>query len=78
MAPAVGAAGLAAAMAQAQQQQQTTTMMVQPGVVAGRLATGGWAPTGPNHAAKPEEFSYAHSPPPAPAAAGIPGFGLQM
>jgi hypothetical protein len=76
MAP-VGAAELAAAMAQAQQ-QQATTMMVQPGVVTGQPMTGGWVATGPNHAAKPEEFSYAHSPPPAPTAAGIPGFGLQM
>jgi hypothetical protein len=74
MAP-VGAAELAAAMAQ---QQQTSTMVVQPGVVTGQPMTGGWAPTGNTHAAKPEEFSYAHSPPPAPAAAGIPGFGLQM
>jgi hypothetical protein len=71
MAPS-GDAEVAAAVLQAQQQQQATTMMVQPGVVTGRLATG------PNHAAKPEEFSYAHSPPHAPAAAGIPGFGPQM
>jgi hypothetical protein len=78
MAPA-GAVDVAAAVLQAQQQQQATTMMVQPGVVTGQPVMGGWAATGPNHAAKPQEgFPYAHSPPPAPAAAGIPGFGLQM
>jgi hypothetical protein len=76
MAP-VAAAEVAAAVLQAQP-HLTTTMMVQPSVVTGHPVTGAWAPTDPNHAAKPEEYSYAYSPPPLPAAAGIPGFGLQM
>jgi hypothetical protein len=76
MAPG-GAAQVAAAKLQAQQ-QQATTMMVQPGVVTGRPVMAAWAPTGPNNAAKPEETSDSHSPPPLPAAAGIPGFCLQV